>query len=116
MRWLLLLPLVAFVGCTHLKGVVLEDPSQRPCRTAVLSIGRPTGIAVFEQHHVNEHGAFDFYLLPTDNSNVYLYDSASPTEMTMRHVDSSEMNANMKLHIRPANPTPSLPVDTNINP
>ena len=117
MRWILLLSALALAGCTHLKGVVVEDPSGRPAKNAVLSIGRPGGISVYDQHHVDAHGAFDFYVGPTDENNIYLFDSAGNTELTLRHVDSYEISQNMKLHIRPAAPyNPALPVDTNINP
>src|SRR5436190_1394011 len=67
----LLLALLAFAltACMHLKGVVVEDLpggiGSRPMKTAVLSIGRPNGIAVYGTQHVDEKGHFDFYIGPT---------------------------------------------------
>jgi hypothetical protein len=104
-------------GCTHVKGVVLEEPSLRPSTTAVISVGRPTGIAVFDSHRVDAFGRFDFYLGPTDENNLYVYDGRSSPELTMRRIETYEISENMKLHLRPAGPSnPMLPADTNINP
>ncbi len=115
-QMLLMLPMLMLVGCTHIKGVVLQDPTQRPMTTAVISVGRPTGIAVYDQHKVDDHGRFDFYIGPTDEENLYIYDGASRPEMTMRRIQSYELGEKMELHLRPAlQASPSLPVDTNIN-
>jgi len=117
MRLTLFLSVVVLAGCTHLKGIVLEDPTQRPSHTAVLSIGRPTGIAVFDTHRVDQNGAFDFYIGPTDESNIYLYDGASSPELTMRRVEPFEQSQKMVLHLRPASPgNPYLPAGSIINP
>ncbi|HEY4328731.1 MAG TPA: hypothetical protein VGN88_03275 [Phycisphaerae bacterium] len=114
---LILLSFSFLAGCTHLKGVVLEDPTQRPMKTAVISVGRPTGIAVLATHPVNDRGTFDFYLLPGDETNLYLYDGAADPEMTMRHLDQAEIGDKMTLHLRRAlKSTPSMPIDVNINP
>ncbi|HVT79514.1 MAG TPA: hypothetical protein VHM90_02565 [Phycisphaerae bacterium] len=119
MRWTgLMIGFLAAVlgGCTHLKGVVVEDPGGRPMRTAVLTVGRPGGIAVFERHPVDDRGRFEFSLSPADLSNVYLYDGATAPEATLRHVDESEFSDHMQLHIRRARPgNPMLPTDININ-
>ncbi len=110
MRWTLLLCVLGLAGCTHLKGIVLVESTQRPARTAVLSIGRPTGIAVFATHHVDANGAFDFYIGPTDENHVYIYDDSGSPELTMRRIDPLEMSVNMTLHLRPPAPgTPALP-------
>ena len=117
MRLILLLCAVVLAGCAHLKGVVLEDPTQRPSSTAVLSVGRPTGIAVFDTHRVDQNGRFDFYIGPTDDNNVYLYDGATSPELTMRRVEPFEQGEKMVLHLRPASPgTPYLPAGSIINP
>ena len=84
-------------GCTHVKGVVLEDQTNRPCRSAVLSIGRPDAIAVYARHTVDRQGQFDFYMSPTDESNLYLYDGAADALMTMRRIDRTEIGEHMRL-------------------
>ena len=117
MRLILLLCAAVLAGCAHLKGVVLEDPSQRPARTAVFSVGRPGGIAVFDSHRVDQNGAFDFYIGPTDDNNLYLYDGATAPELTMRRVEPFEQGEKMVLHLRAASPgTPYLPAGSIINP
>lgn len=101
-------------GCTHLKGVVVEEQSGKPMRTAVLSVGRPGGLAVYATHRVDENGAFDFTLAPMDTTNIFLYDGAGDPETTMRHVEASEFSQNMKLRLRRAR-TPNIMLPTNIN-
>jgi len=105
---------VALGGCTHIKGVVIEDPSGRPMRTAVLSVGKPGGIAAIETHPVDEKGRFDISLLPSDLSNVYLYDGATDPQLTLRHVDEQQFSDHMQLHMRRAHPG-NLMVPTDIN-
>jgi len=117
MRLLLLLCAAALAGCTHIKGIVLEDPTERPARTAVLSIGRPNGIAVFDSHRVSPNGTFDFYIGPTDENNLFLYDGSASPDLTMRRVTPFEQSDKMTLHLRPATPgTPALPAGSLINP
>lgn len=117
MRYALLLLALAFGACTHLKGVVLEDPSGRPARTAVFSVGNPNGIAVYDRHSVNRNGEFDFYIGPTDENMIYLYDGSAPPEMSMRRLAPYELGEKMQLHLRPATPgTPSLPAGSLMAP
>src|SRR4051812_47831335 len=87
-------------GCMHLKGVVLTEPGEKPHPTAVLSVGRPGGISVIESHPVNKKGEFDFQVFPTDESNIFLFDSANPSA-TARQLERFELGENMKLHLRP---------------
>lgn len=94
--------LCGMAGCAHLKGVVIEDPSGRPMRTAVFTVGRPNGIAILDRHTVDGRGAFDFSLFPTDENDLYLYDGAGDPELTMRRVDASEMSDHMRLFLRAA--------------
>ena len=116
MRWPILICLLIITGCTHLKGVVLEDPSMRPARAAVFCVGNPTGIAVFDTHHVDDNGQFDFYVGPTDEHNIYLYDSSAPAELSLRRIAPFEMNDHMTLHLRRAAPgTLTLPPGANIS-
>ncbi len=111
-----LLAISGLAGCTHLKGVVLEDPSGHPMQSAVLSVGRPGGIAVFETHPVDSKGRFDFSVMPTDLNDIYLYDAAADPEMTVRHVDESEMNDHMQLHMQRARAAnPMIPMNINVN-
>jgi hypothetical protein len=110
MRWSILLAILVFTGCTHLKGIVLEEPTMRPARTAVLCVGNPTGIAVFDSHRVSDKGEFDFFIGPTDEHNVYIYDGSAPAELSLRRVAPFEMSDHMTLHIRRAAPgTLTLP-------
>jgi hypothetical protein len=117
MRWPLLLSVLLTTGCMHLKGVVLEDPTMRPVRTAVVCVGNPTGIAVFDTHHVDDTGEFDFYIGPTDDNNLYLYDGSANPALTLRRIAPFELGENMKLYLRRAAPgTPALPPGASIGP
>ena len=110
-RPLLLASVLILGGCTHLKGVVVSEPGQRPHPNAVLSVGKPGGFVATESHPVDKKGEFDFYLMPTDENRVYLYDAANP-DATMRRLDRSEFSEKMKLHLRPpaADPFPGMSV------
>jgi hypothetical protein len=112
---------LAAAGCMHLKGVVMEDlpgkGGSRPMKTAALSIGRPNSLAVYGTYRVDDQGRFDFYIGPTDYTNVFLYDGAADPELTMRRLYESEMSDHMVLHLRHAAAgNPALPADVNINP
>jgi len=107
-RWILLSPaLLLFAACTHLQGVVEQAPG-RPMPTAVFSVGRPDGIAVYEQHRADNRGRFDFYILPIDETNLYLYDGAADPRLTLRRIDRSEMSTHMHLDLPAANPNIDL--------
>jgi len=99
---LLCLVLAALTGCAHLKGVVTEPSSDRPMRSAVFTIGRPNGIAVYERHTVKADGSFDFYVLPTDEEELFLFDGLADPDLTMRRVSPSEFSEKMRLYLRPA--------------
>ena len=85
-------------GCTHLKGVVEEAPG-KPSRTAVFSVGRPEGVAVYSTHRVDSAGRFDFMIPAVDENNVYLYDERGDPSSTMRRVDRKEMGDHMQLMV-----------------
>ena len=106
MRWIALLGTLVVTAsgasCMHVKGVVLEERTQGPMRTAVITVGRPNGIAVYDSHQVDKNGAFDFYVLPTDEDNLYLYDGAGMPELTMERIDRMRVGDKMKLYLRPA--------------
>jgi hypothetical protein len=76
-------------------------------KTARLTIGRPDGIGVFAQHDVDAEGRFDFYISPTDENALYVFDNAGSPQMTMRRIDRMELGENMKLHLR--KPTSDIP-------
>jgi len=84
-------------GCTHLKGVVLEDRTELPVKTAVFTVGLPGGVGVFEKHAVDDEGRFDFYISPTDESHLYLSDGKGDPVLDLRRVDSREMSDHMKI-------------------
>jgi hypothetical protein len=100
-----LVPLGLFMtllpACTHVAGIVEQGPGQ-PMSTAVLSVGRPGGIGVSTPHKVDPRGHFDFYLAPTDESDLYLYDGAGDPKLTLQHIDEREIGTHMQLQLRPA--------------
>jgi len=101
---LMMLPLVGLVaGCTHVSGVVEQAPGV-PLTTAVLSAGRPDGIAVYATYHVDSRGRFDIHLFPTDESALYVYDGAADPRLTLRRIDERDLRPDMKIMMRPANP------------
>ena len=87
-------------GCMHLRGVVEEAPG-RPSTTAILSVGRPEGVAVYSTHRVDAKGQFDFSMSMIDENNLYIYDGRGDPSSTLRRVDRSEMGLNMKLLVPP---------------
>jgi hypothetical protein len=107
-RSLWLMPVLALLpACTHISGVVEQAPG-RPLTTAVFSVGRPDGIAMYEQHHVDSRGHFDFYVIPTDEQHLYLYDSAGDPRATLRRIDPMEMRKGMHIMMRPFAPSDDL--------
>jgi hypothetical protein len=100
MKWMILLAgvLLAAGGCTHLKGTVEEGPG-KPSRTAIFSVGRPGGVAVYSTHRVDAGGRFDFMIPAVDEDNVYLYDGRGDPQSTMRRVDPSEMGDHMEMMV-----------------
>jgi hypothetical protein len=98
----LALAALAAGGCTHIKGVVVEDPSGRAMKTARFSVGRPDSIAVYATHDVDARGGFDFYIAPTDENNLYLYDAAGDPQYTLQRIDRSQQSEKMQLRMRPA--------------
>ena len=86
-------------GCIHLKGTVIDDASGKPLRTAVLTIGRPNGIAVYASHGVDQNGAFDFQIASIDETNVYVYDSATDPEAAV-HLEKAQLGEKMRIRLR----------------
>lgn len=89
----------ALQGCTHVKGIVTDEVTHRPVPSAIFSIGRPDGIAVYATHHVDGNGKFDFSVFSLDESNVYVYDGAGDPRMTMQHLDRTALNADMHVKL-----------------
>ena len=106
---LMALAIAALTGCSHLKGVVVDEVSGRPVRTAVLTVGRPDGIAVLETHPVDSTGKFDFSISSLDVHQVYVYDGAASPEAAL-HLTSSQLNEKMQIKLpRAAKPeTPMM--------
>ncbi len=99
----LLVAVTAFTGCIHIRGVVLQDPTNRPLTTARITVGHPGGIGVFATHDVDSHGRFDFYIGPTDDSDVYIYDTVGGPDDAM-HLDRTEISDKMTIRMRAAGP------------
>jgi hypothetical protein len=107
-RSLWILPLVALLpACTHLSGVVEQAPG-RPLTTAVFSVGRPDGVGMYEQHHVDSQGRFDFSIISSDEQHLYLYDSAGDPRATMRRIEPVEMRKGMHIMMRGFTPSDDL--------
>ncbi len=104
LRIRIIFPLLAFAfltasGCTHLKGVVLEDRTNMPVASAVFTVGLPGGVGVFDRYPVDSDGQFDFYISPTDESHVYLWDGKGDPVLDVRRIDSREMSDHMKIYL-----------------
>lgn len=94
----LMMAMLGMLGaCTHVAGVV-ERRDGKPVPTAVFSIGRPTDIIMYGTYPVTADGHFDFYISPTDATNLYVYDKGNP-EATMRQLQTNEINDHMKLRL-----------------
>ena len=87
----------ALGGCTHVRGVVVEERTGKPFSTAVFTVGRPDGIGVFQTNSVDRNGRFDFQISPTDESALYVHDSSGDVTSTMRRIDHSEISDHMRI-------------------
>ena len=101
---LLVATLLVVGGCTHIKGVVLEERTGKALTTAVVTVGVPEGIGVLQNHPVDNQGRFDFQISPTDETAVYVYDSAGPAQNTLKHMDRSELSDHMTIKIHKYTP------------
>ena len=95
----LLLSLGMLGACTHVKGVVL-DPQERPVTNAVFHVGHPNGLGPYSSHKVNDKGEFDFWISPTDENFIYVWDGQGDGLIGPRKVDRSELNDKMKIYLR----------------
>jgi len=89
-------------ACTHLSGVVLDERNKRPVPSAVFSIGRPTGLGSFQTFNVDKDGKFDFYISPTDDPYVYVYDGKGDPNQTIQHIDRTQLRENMTVYMIPS--------------
>ena len=94
---LLLLMGLALPACTHVKGIVVDDRPGRPHPDAVFTVGNPDGIGVLQRNHADRNGRFDFYISPTDESLLYVYDSTQGASNTMRRIDHTEISDHMRV-------------------
>jgi hypothetical protein len=95
-------------GCTHLKGVVLDDATGRPVPAAYFTVGRPTGVGVSATYRVDQFGRFDFSISPTDEDFLFLWDGNGDPETDVRRVYKTEMGTDMKIRMRQAMPGPQF--------
>ncbi len=101
-RGVMLAAVAGMLGaCTHLAGVVTRSDG-RPVSTASFSIGRPTDIAHYGEHPVDAQGQFNFYISPTDENYLYVYDRSNPGG-TMRQVQKGEMSDHMQMRLDASN-------------
>ena len=91
-------------ACTHVRGVVVDEGTERPHPTAVFTVGRPDGIAIYQRNPVERNGRFDFYISPTDESTLYVFDSSWGAAATMRRIDRTEISDHMHVVMPRANP------------
>ena len=101
---------LVLAGCMRLKGVVVDEASGKPFTSAVFTIGRPGGIAVFARHPVDSRGNFDFRIGPGEETNLYIYDSVGDPTLSIRKLQQFELGQNMRIrmHTTAADPFPSL--------
>ena len=58
--------------------------------------------AHYGKHPVDAQGHFSFYISPTDENYLYIYDRLNP-EATMRQVQKTEMGDQMQMRIDVSN-------------
>jgi hypothetical protein len=89
----------ALGACTHVRGIVVDEGTGRPRPSAVFTVGRPDGIAIYQRNPVDKNGRFDFYISPTDESSLYVYDSSWGAASTMRRIDRTEITEQMRVEM-----------------
>lgn len=94
-------------GCTHLKGVVVDDTTGRPVPGAYFTVGRPTGVGVSATYNCDPFGRFDFSIVSTDEDFLFVWDGTGDPEVGVRRVSKTEMSTDMKIRLRPAMPGPA---------
>ena len=96
-----LLFVASLTGCMQIKGVVVNEVTGRPIPSAVVSIGRPDGPVIYNQHRVNGDGEFDFKIALLDTTNIWVFDSAAAPSLTMLRVPEEQLGTKMKVRLRP---------------
>lgn len=96
-RGLGVLALLAAGACTHVKGVVLEDRTRRPVQEAEFTVGRPDGLGVFARHKVDKEGKFNFYISPTDEDFLFVWDGKGDPLLDVRKIDRNEISDHMTI-------------------
>jgi len=93
---------MAVGACTHVAGVVTRS-NGKPDTVAAFSVGRPTDIVMYGEHPVDEEGKFSFYILPTDETNLYVYDKGVDPTSTIRQIRKEEISDHMQIKLDPSN-------------
>ena len=91
--------LLALAACTHVKGQVLEDRTNRPVTAAELTVGRPDGLGTFERIKVDAKGKFDFHISPTDENFLFVWDGKGDPLLAVRKIDRSEISDHMVIYL-----------------
>jgi hypothetical protein len=95
---------LACASCIHVKGVVLEEHTEKPIANATFTIGQP-GMIVLDTHHSDRNGRFDFYIGPTDETALYVWTGQGDPTIAPRHVDRTEISDHMIIHLfNPSDP------------
>ena len=98
----MLLGLAGMLGaCTHVAGTVTRSDG-KPVASAEFSIGRPSDIAHYGAHPVDADGHFSFYISPTDENYLYVYDRLNP-DATMRQVQRTDITDHMQIRLDASN-------------
>ncbi len=91
---------LGMAACTHVAGTVVGADG-RGLKTAMLSVGRPTDIAHYGNHTVDQYGHFDFYILPPDETNLYVWDGATEPMATMQQIAPGQITDHMRIQVGP---------------
>lgn len=86
-------------GCTHLKGVVVDEISSRPVPSAFFTVGHPSGVGVSAKYPCDAFGKFDFTILPIDEDFLYVSVGRADSDSQIRRVDKIEMGTNMVVRV-----------------
>ncbi len=100
-----LLPL-GMAACTHVRGVVLADRTERPVPNAQFTVGRPD-MMVMNRFFGDSYGHFDFYIGGMDETNLYVWTGQGDPTVSVRHIDHTEISDHMILHMHDPNEMPA---------
>jgi hypothetical protein len=91
--------LLALAACTHVKGQVLEDRTLRPVTDAELTVGHPDGLGAFQRVRVDAKGKFDFYISPTDQDFLYVWDGKGDVLTAARRIERGDISDHMTIYM-----------------